>query len=108
LSIISLKTGRLADLILALDRQAAGQVAFAAGDVAQALAQFVERLGDEVAGDQVDDDQQGAKGASATPAIFRRKAETSASTESSETFMLTTPSTVFSGTWWQRTQSLPR
>jgi hypothetical protein len=27
LSIISLKTGRLADLILALDRQAAGQVA---------------------------------------------------------------------------------
>ena len=30
----------------------------------------------------------------AAPAIFSRKADTSASTESSETFMLTTPSTV--------------
>ena len=50
----------LADFILALDRQAPGQVTFAAGDVGQPLAQFVERYGDEVVGQQIDDDEQDA------------------------------------------------
>ncbi len=55
--------GRLTDLVPSLDRQATGQVAFAAGDVAQAAAQVVERYGDEMVGQEVDDQQQCAEGA---------------------------------------------
>jgi hypothetical protein len=47
----------LAHLVLAADRQAPGEVALAAGDVLQALAQIVQRNGDEMAGQQEDDDQ---------------------------------------------------
>ena len=53
--------GGLANFILAINRQAAGQIPFTTGDVTQTLAQFVEWGGNEVLGKQVDDYQQGTQ-----------------------------------------------
>ena len=51
-------SGCLTHFILTIDRQAAGEIAVATDDVAQAVAQMFQRHGDEMAGQAVHDDEQ--------------------------------------------------
>jgi hypothetical protein len=82
---------RLADLVLARDLEATGQVPFPLGDLGEAPIHIGQRADNELADEEDHEAISGRDRASALKMLFHMKVSTAAFTLSRETFMLTSP-----------------